>query len=406
VKRTAVIATYEEGGLKMLDVECFITAQKVMWVKRLMKDNKGGWRIYPQTLMDKSLGNHFFECNTNIAELARWMPKFDLQVFEAWERIKEAPEDDPFKLRREILWFNKMIKIRGREICYKHWNRKGIVMLHDILEKDGSFKGIAKMVEEYGEEIKTMEYNGLISAIPSNWKKAVKSMKIPRHAISNLEQPFVSCSKRLLALSIVDNRDVYWELVAKKRTMPISAGKWCNRYQIDMEDWKMVFKQFSIISDTRLKAFQFKILYNLTLCNLYLKRIGKSDTDKCPKCNELDDIIHYFVECTEIKIIWNQLSNWWNGLTNQNFTITARDIMLGLEKKRATKLVMHEQLAQIILAVKWTIYVNNQLGEKTCFYQILCSIQNMIEIQRLIAARKQKITNHNLIWGEIENYLT
>jgi hypothetical protein len=78
VKRTAVIANYEEGGLKMLDVECFVTAQKVMWVKRLLKDDEGSWKIYPQTLMDKRLGKHCFESNTNMAELAKWMPKFYL----------------------------------------------------------------------------------------------------------------------------------------------------------------------------------------------------------------------------------------------------------------------------------------------------------------------------------------
>jgi hypothetical protein len=79
--------------------------------------------------------------------------------------------------------------------------------------------------------------------------------------------------------------------------------------------------------------------------------------------------------------------------------------MLGLEK-RAVKMVMHEQLALIILAAKWKIYVNNQLGQGTCLYQILCSIRYMIEIQKLIAARKNRVVNHNKVWGKIENYLT
>jgi hypothetical protein len=174
---------------------------------------------------------------------------------------------------------------------------------YDILEEDGSFKSPGKLAEEYDFQIKVMEYNGLILAIPYKWKKAIKAMKIPRQAISNLEQPYVSCNKRLLALSIAVNKNVYWELVARKRTMPISAIKWCNRYQMDMEEWKKVFKYYAVISDTRLKAFQFKILNNLTPCNLYLKRIDRSGTDKCPRCGKLDDIIHYFVECTEVSSV-------------------------------------------------------------------------------------------------------
>jgi hypothetical protein len=79
--------------------------------------------------------------------------------------------------------------------------------------------------------------------------------------------------------------------------------------------------------------------------------------------------------------------------------------MIGLEQ-RAIKLNMHDQLALIIMATKWTIYANNQLGQNTCLYQILCIIRNTIEIQKLIAARKDRVLNHNKVWGEIENYLT
>jgi hypothetical protein len=142
-----------------------------------------------------------------------------------------------------------------------------------------------------------------------------------------------------------------------------------------------------------------------TPCNLYLKCIGKSETDKCPKCNELDDIVHYFVVCPEVKSLWKQLGIWWNGITNQSITISERDVMIGLEN-RAIKLKMHEQLGKILLAAKWKLYVNNQLGQDTCFYQIMCAIRSMIEIQKLIAERKQKVENHNEVWGQIEDYLT
>ena len=75
-------------------------------------------------------------------------------------------------------------------------------------------------------------------------------------------------------------------------------------------------------------------------------------------------------------------------------------------EKRAVKLVMHDQLALIILAAKWKIYVNNQLGQGTCLYQILYAIHYMIEILKLIAARRKRVVNHNELWGEIENDLT
>ena len=155
-----------------------------------------------------------------------------------------------------------------------------------------------------------MEYNSLKSAIPAKWKRVLESMKLPNGAISSEEEPFMECCTRLLPLSIIKNRDVYWEFVSHKQTKPNCANQWCNTYGIDLENWKIIYKLYSSIKDTRLKAFQFKILNNLLPCNLYLSRIGRSDTNKCSKCDALDDMVHYLYSCPESKAIWEQLSNW------------------------------------------------------------------------------------------------
>ena len=409
VNRTTVIADYEEGGLKMLDVECFINAQKVMWVKRLLaKKDEGSWKIYPQRLLSKILHNHSFQCNFNLKQIKFQIQPFYKQLFEAWNKIKECPEDDPFKVRREVLWFNKLITTGGKKgklICYKDWYKSGIVFIHDIVNEDGNIKSIEELETEFNIQISPMDYNSLITSIPVKWKRILKKMRIPVQAISNKEQPYLVCSGRLTALGILTNKDVYWELVRKKQTVPICIHKWCNLFNISTEEWKIIFKPYMAIKEVRTKAFQFKVLNNLLPCNLYLKRIGKSDTDKCPKCNMLDDQMHYLVECAEVASIWSHLSRWWKGLTNQNIAFTGRDIIIGLQN-RPIKIAMKTQLDEILLAVKWKIYANKQMGEDLGFYQILCSIRNMISIQNLIAIRRDKGDKHDSIWGEIESYLT
>jgi hypothetical protein len=337
--------------------------------------------------------------------MGRNISKFYKQLFDSWNKTKEGPKDDPFKLRREVIWLNKDIKIEHKEVCYRNWYQSGIVMFHDLLKEDGNLKSIEELEREFGINILVMEYNSLITAIPASWKRAVKQMKIPAQAISNQEQPYVTCNNRLMALDIVTNRDVYWELVTKKQIKPICANKWCTLFDIEQEDWKEIYKTFANIRDTRTKAFQFKILNNLIPCNLYLKRISKSDTDMCPKCNILDDQMHYLVECPEVALIWTHLSRWWKGLTEQDLVLTGRDIILGIEQ-RPFKLEMKTQLDDIILATKWRIYANKQMGEDIGFYQVLCSIRSMINIQKLIASRRDISGKHDIIWGQIEDYLT
>jgi exonuclease III len=404
VKRTTVIADYSEGGVKMIDVECFISAQKVMWMKRLIKNGEGSWRIYPHMLLNTRVGIHSFECNTDMAELKRKMPTFYYQLFEAWNKTTEVPGNDPFKLRREIIWFNKNIKIKKREFCYNHWYKKGIIMLHDLLEENGELKSPERLEAQFNLPIKTMAYNSLISAIPQAWKKAVKKMRIPQNAISNTEQPFLNCNNRLVALSVATNRDVYWVLVRKKQTIPICAAKWATKYNVEManDGWKAIYKTYSGLKDTRMKAFQFKVLNNLIPCNLYLKRIGKSDTDKCPICNELDDITHFLAACPETALAWKQLERWWNAMTNQNKVIDEKSIMIGAEMYGP----MHEQWNLIIMATKWRIYANKIMGQSTCLYQILCAIRNMLNINKLIANKIGRVENYTKMWGDIESYLT
>jgi hypothetical protein len=405
VKRTAIIADYEDGGLRMMDVECFVDAQKVMWVKRLLKTEQGSWKVYPDYLLGKILGKHSFQCTVNTKSLKTWMPMFYRQLFEAWGKTKLPPQEDPFKLRRQVLWQNDNIIIHKKKVLYRKWYEKGIIMFHDLLDDNGNFMERENLSRKFEVEIGVMEYNSLKAAIPQSWKRSVKEMKIQERAISSQEQPFLYCNKRLLALSITTNKDVYWEFVSRKITRPVCALMWCNRYNINIEEWKSIYKFYAEIKDTKMKAFQFKTLNNLIPCNLYLSRIGKSDTNKCTKCDELEDIMHYLANCPDSRIIWNLLSLWWKGVTGQDIEFTERDIMLGLGL-RTEKTIMQYQLNCIITAVKWKIHASKQMNQNFCFFQAVSAIKQMLETLKYIAEKNERSPTHFKMWGKIVEHLT
>jgi exonuclease III len=405
VKRNTIISDYENGGLRMIDVECFINAQKVMWVKRILKEDTGSWKTYPNMILQKVAGKKSFQCNTNKIEKENIWSPFYKQVYKSWTKIRDEPLEDPFKLRREILWWNKEIAIKKKEMFFKKWFEGGITTFHDILEEDGNFKTKLKLEEEFNIQIGIMDYNSLKLAIPTAWKRNVKKMRIPENAISNLEQPFIKCKNNLLALGIITNKDVYWELISKKEIKPIVAQKWCERYEIGEQEWKVVFKNFAEIKDPKLKAFQFKILNNIIPCNWYLKKIGRSNTEECPSCNEIEDLVHYFVGCHKANNIWLQIRRWWKGITGQEVVFTERDIILGLENRKV-KIIKQEQLNKIMMSIKWKIHANKQLGQETLLYQILNNIRQMIRIEEIIAAKNDKHKKHQDLWTEVEDFLT
>ena len=143
-----------------------------------------------------------------------------MQLLEIWRERKEAPED-PFKIRREVLWKNKEILIKGKEILYKKWYDSNIILLHDILKENGEFKKIDELKNDFGLTTTVMEYNALKSAIPASWRKETKNMKITKQAISNKKSSYVTCNDRTLALNVAENKDVYWDFVTKKITKSI-----------------------------------------------------------------------------------------------------------------------------------------------------------------------------------------
>ena len=141
------------------------------------------------------------------------MPLFYRQLFEAWDKTKVDPGEDPIRLRREVLWHNQGIKIKGKEVCYKDWYDKGIILFHDILDENGNFLELQELSRKFDANCGLMEYNSLKSAIPRDWKRLVKKMKIPLQAVSNQEHLYLKCSGRTLAISILLNKDIYWEFV-------------------------------------------------------------------------------------------------------------------------------------------------------------------------------------------------
>jgi hypothetical protein len=60
IKRLTIIAEYEKGGLKMLDINSFLKAQKAMWVKRLLSADNASWKAAPLHYMNILMGADTF----------------------------------------------------------------------------------------------------------------------------------------------------------------------------------------------------------------------------------------------------------------------------------------------------------------------------------------------------------
>ena len=97
-------------------------------------------------------------------------------IWQSWCQANykhELPCQD--EIFNQTLWLNSKIRI-GDNVAYnKQWITKNIKWIHDIVKGDGPYTFLTKeeIEEKYECHIPFMEYYGLLSAIPKEWKKGL-----------------------------------------------------------------------------------------------------------------------------------------------------------------------------------------------------------------------------------------
>jgi hypothetical protein len=126
IKRNTIIADYKDGGLKMLDIDSFIKAQKSMWVKKILSPDQAKWKSLIKLNLEDLLGLDTFKCNLDCSEKPVNFLNFYWQMMRSWFDTKRITNkiNSSIDVRRECLWLNKNIKINRKQIKWNLWINK------------------------------------------------------------------------------------------------------------------------------------------------------------------------------------------------------------------------------------------------------------------------------------------
>jgi hypothetical protein len=331
-------------------------------------------------------------------------PDFYWQMLQIWYEIKNMTEpiDTPIDIRRQCIWLNENITVNKETLNWKNWRDKGINLIHDILNNKGDFMSSAEIEQKYNYKCDILTYNKLKDAIPKEWRKMLKTMQIPEEAVNFKESLYVKVGKTAKPINNVKNNQMYWILVNDIRIESIIVDKLQRELNVEEDKCKLVFTMPRVVSNTKIRTFQFKLLYNLIPTNLYLKRIQKSDTDICRWCTKTDDTAHYFVLCAALDPFWTSFTGWWQGLLGENIRFTVNDILIGI----LTKNTKYNIINACILLAKWHIYKSKLNESDAFFYKYLCELKYYLNIEKTIAIKNNKLEQFNLHWQVVEDYLT
>ena len=130
VTRLSTINEYENGGLKMIDLESMIKSLQLAWLKRIFGKNDGAWKSYLRVSLQCFGGLFLFYCNYDIKDHSI-LSLFYSELLQWWSEFR-----DGFAAGKEwqfILWNNKEIRINNRPIFYEKFFENGIIYVNDLL---------------------------------------------------------------------------------------------------------------------------------------------------------------------------------------------------------------------------------------------------------------------------------
>ena len=393
VKRNTLINKIEHGGLKMIDIESMIQAQRIMWIKRFFNQSDGaGWKSYIHYKSSHfQIGPHdLLGCSLDPEILCIQWPLFYRQLLYSWYYIKGVNfVKTAWNIRRQTLIYNTNIVISNTYARhpYIRWFHAGIKQIHNLLDEKGYFISYKALSDRYGIDIDALAHNSLISAIPVVWKKCIKDVPVNHNAIMYEELPCLKLNQDEVPISLIINRNVYWNLVRIKAQPAISIPAWTNLLEIDQNVWSSIFRiPYEVSYDTRIQSFQYKIILRIFPCHYYVSKFDRSVDEICSFCNDdVDDICHYFYECAMCRHFWNKMRDFIAenlGVENVQDHINMKNIILGFTITSKYKVAINF----IILHAKYYIYVMKMKKQnRLVINNFIQFLKSKLEINLIIA---------------------
>ena len=157
-------------------------------------------------------------------------------------------------------------------------------------------------------------------------------------------------------LNTLTNNVLYWHLISNIKKPASAVEHWISEYpflnEIDFE--KFYCLPYKILKETKLQAFQYKILHRIVATNDKLFQWGIKESNLCMYCGQHDTISHFFWDCIEVRQFWTSIENWANTVLNLNSKLNSIDILFGIPFNTGND-KMHN-INYVILHAKFYIY--------------------------------------------------
>jgi len=392
VKKEVMYNDYEYGGLRMTCLQHYISAQKVNWIKQLITNDNIIPNQYISLFLKINLTD-FLKCTFDEKVLPKTIPNFYKEIFVAWFMLKNNPVT-PGDIQREVIWYNKFIKIDNKSIFIERLYKNGLIYVNDILDAAGHFLDYNSLIEKFGNHISQFMYTCVKHAIPSTWRKLLTAR--PLMVINpKAEGIFYKSKSSLIPVKLLQSKQVYWALNTVKVAKPTCVRTWFEKYLIEFSDcqWKTIFRLAKFTTaNTKLVEFQFKIIHRVYATDSYVANFDATVNKMCAQCKVSNNIPHLFVDCMKVTDFWTQFKLWISIIEGHNIKLSSSNIIFGILNNAAYRQNF------CILQAKWFIHLH-KTDYLINFNQFLLYFTGVLCVERQLAVNLKRENEFDKIFN-------
>ena len=205
--------------------------------------------------------------------------------------------------------------------CEINYNRVTLAAIYGPNNDDPRFfHNIKNKLESLGNVsiIAVLDFYGLLSAIPREWKIKLKDC----NKLEDVSSPYITYLKKQIKFT------KYFTNIQVEKLLPNSIKsqqKWEEKLHknFSKEIWKDInVRSAKLTDDTSIRTFQYKINNRILYTNDMLMKFKIKETELCTFCNETKEtILHHLFECIHVKNIWIKLASNVRGNLNININL-------------------------------------------------------------------------------------
>ena len=155
---------------------------------------------------------------------------------------------------------------------------------------------------------------------------------------------------------------------------------------------------FLITKDSKLIAFQYKIIHHILPTKSSLFRAGITDSDICSLCaTEKQTINLLLYHCTVSKAFWDRFTSWWYQKFKQVVNLNESNILYGWHNNIKNK----QALNVTLLIAKFHIFATSSCDGNLCFEGFLLRLQDKLDVLKQSYIAQRKLHKFLNIWEKL-----